>query len=73
MGKWDALVRIVLFSATIPNSGIRDDLCVSILVRIEYMENVGVDSIILTLSCAFFHIAEWFDEAASTDLMRTLT
>ena len=43
------------------------------LVRLERKLNVGIDSIIVTLSCALVHIAAWFDEAALTDLMRTLT
>ena len=43
------------------------------LARLEHMLNVGIDSIIVTLSRALVHITAWFDEAAPTDLTRTLT
>jgi hypothetical protein len=43
------------------------------LVELEHILNVGIDSIIVTLSCALFHIATLFDEVAPTDLMRNLT
>ena len=36
----------------------------SITVRLEHMVDVGVDSMFVTLSCAFVHIAVLFDEAA---------
>jgi hypothetical protein len=37
------------------------------------MLNVGIDYIIVTLSCGLVHITEWFDEEAPSDLTRTLT
>ena len=39
-----------MFSAPYPNSGIRADLCVVLLIRLERMLNAGIDSIIVTLS-----------------------
>ena len=56
-----------------PLSGIRADLCVVLLVRLEHMLNLGVDTIFVTLSRAFAHTVGLFDEAARTDLTRTLT
>ena len=46
----------LLFSATNPISGIRADLCVVLLVRLEHMLNVGIDSIIVTLSRALANV-----------------
>ena len=61
------------FLSTIPNSGIRADLCVDISVRLEHMLNVGIDSTFVTLSRVLVYIAALWDEAARTDLTRTLT
>ena len=36
----------------------------SITVRLQHIGDVGVDSMIVTLSCALVHIAALFDEAA---------
>ena len=36
----------------------------SITVRLEHILDVGVDSMIVTLSCALVYIAALFDEAA---------
>ena len=59
--------------STIPNSGIRADLCVDISVRLEHMLNVGIDSTFVTLSRVLVYIAVLSDEAARTDFTRTLT
>ena len=45
-----------MFSATNPISGIRADLCVVLLVRLEHMLNVGIDSVIVTLSRALANV-----------------
>ena len=50
-----------LFSAANPNSGIRADLCVVMLVWVEHMLNVGIDSMIVTLPCVLVHIMAWLD------------
>ena len=49
------------------------DLCVDISVWLEHMLNVGIDSTFVTLSRVLVYIAVLFDEAARTDLTRTLT
>jgi hypothetical protein len=48
--------RIFLFPAPNPNSGIRADLCIVVLVRLEYIEDAGVDFLIVTLLLASVHI-----------------
>jgi hypothetical protein len=45
-----------LFSASNPNSGIKVDLCIVILVRIECIGDAGVDFLIGTLLFAFVHV-----------------
>ena len=45
----------------------------SITVWLEHIGDVGIDSMIVTLSCALVHIAVLFDDAPPTDLTRTLT
>jgi hypothetical protein len=45
-----------LFSASNPNSGIRANLCIVFLVRIERIEDAGVDFLIVTLLFASVHI-----------------
>jgi hypothetical protein len=45
-----------LFPAPNPNSGIRADLCIVVLVRLEYIEDAGVDFLIVTLLLASVHI-----------------
>jgi hypothetical protein len=62
-----------LFFVVYPFSGIRADLCVFMLERLEHMVNMGIDFIIVTLACALVHIAPWFDEAALANLTCTLT
>jgi hypothetical protein len=42
------------------------------LIWLEHMLNVGIDSIIVTLSRALVRIVAWFDVPAPTDLMCTL-
>jgi hypothetical protein len=32
-----------------PNSGLRADLCVDVLVRLEHIKDVGIDFLIVTL------------------------
>jgi hypothetical protein len=45
-----------LFSSANPNSGIRTDLCIIVLVLLEHIEDVGVDFLIVTLLFAYVHI-----------------
>jgi hypothetical protein len=45
-----------LFSASNPNSGIRANLCIVVLVRIERIGDVGVDFLIITLLFASAHV-----------------
>ena len=45
----------------------------SITVRLEHIVDVGIDSMFVNLSRALVNIAVLFDEAAPTDLTRTLT
>jgi hypothetical protein len=54
MGK--RFVGKILFSALNPNSCIRADLCIVVLVRLERTEDAGVDFHIVTLLFASFHI-----------------
>ena len=69
------LVGNFLFSAANPFSGIRADLCVVMLVRLEHMMNdVGIDvHNCLPSLCIVVHIPAWFDEAGPDRLTRTLT
>ena len=45
-----------MFSSTNPVSGIRADLCVVLLVRLKHMVDVGIDSVIVTLSRALANV-----------------
>jgi hypothetical protein len=45
-----------LFSALNPNSGIRVNLCIAVLVWLECIEDAGIDFLIVTLLFAFVHI-----------------
>ena len=45
-----------MFSATNPISGIRADLCVVLLVQLKHMVDVGIDSVIVSLSRAFANV-----------------
>jgi hypothetical protein len=45
-----------LFSASNPNSGIRADLCIVILVRLERIVDAGIDFLIVTLLFASVHV-----------------
>jgi hypothetical protein len=45
-----------LFSPSNPNSGIRADLCIVVLVRLERIVDVGIDFIIVTLLFASIHV-----------------
>jgi hypothetical protein len=45
-----------LFSASNPNSGIRANLCIVVLVRIERIMDAGIDFLIVTILYAFVHI-----------------
>jgi hypothetical protein len=47
-----------LFSALNPNSGIRADLCIVVLVRLERIVDAGVDFLIVTLLFAFVHVCD---------------
>jgi hypothetical protein len=44
------------FSASNPNSGIRADLCIVVLVRLEHIGDVGIDFLIVTLLFASAHV-----------------
>jgi hypothetical protein len=50
------LVGKNLFSAPNPNSGIRANLCIVVLVQIERIEDAGIDFLIITLLFASVHI-----------------
>ena len=52
-----------MFSATNPYSGIRADLCVGMLVRLERMLNAGVDSMFVTLPRALVMSMAMFDDS----------
>jgi hypothetical protein len=54
MGK--RFVGKLLFSPSSPNSGIRDNLCIIVLVRLERIEDAGIDFVIVTLLFAYVHI-----------------
>jgi hypothetical protein len=55
--SWAMGVEIfVLFSASNPNSGIRADLCMVVLVRLECIMDAGVDFLIVTLLFASAHV-----------------
>jgi hypothetical protein len=45
-----------MFSASNPNSGIRADLCIVVLVWLERIVDVGVDFLIVTLLFEFVHV-----------------
>ena len=60
------------FPSTNHFSGIRADLCVVLLVRLEHMLNVGVDTIFVTLLREVVHTVGLLDEVAQTDFTRTL-
>ena len=51
-----------MFSATEPFSGIRADLCIDVLVRLERMLNAGLDSMIVTLPRALVISVTMFDD-----------
>jgi hypothetical protein len=55
-GLWVCREFFVYFSVSNPNSGIRADLCIVVLVRIEHIEDVGIDFLIVTLLFASVHV-----------------
>jgi hypothetical protein len=62
-----------LFSALNPNSGIRADLFIVVLVRLECIVDVGVDILIITLYLHLLMSAALLDwKRLATDLTRTL-
>jgi hypothetical protein len=54
MGK--RFVGKFLFSSVNPNSGIRADLCIVVVVRIERIRDAGIDFLIITLLFAFVRV-----------------
>jgi hypothetical protein len=50
-------VENFLFSALNHNSGIRADLCIVVLVRIERIGDAGIDFLIVTLLFASAHVS----------------
>jgi hypothetical protein len=70
MGK--RFVRKKLFSASNPNSGIRADLCMVVLVRIEHIGDAGIDLLIVTLLVAYVHVRETFGLQAASQTNLTL-
>jgi hypothetical protein len=54
MGK--RFVGKLLFSPSSPNSGIRPDLCIVVLVRLERIKDAGIDFLIVTLLFAYVHM-----------------
>jgi hypothetical protein len=63
-------IFFVLFSALNPNSGIRADLCIVVLVRSEHIVDAGVDFLIVTLLFASIHACSivGLQAASQTDL-----
>jgi hypothetical protein len=59
-----------LFSASNPNSGIRADLCIVVLVRLERIVDAGVFFLIVTLLFASIHVCgiAGLQAASQTDL-----
>jgi hypothetical protein len=57
-------------STSNPNSGIRADLCIVVLVRLECIVDAGVDFLIVTLLFASIHIycIVGFQAASQTNL-----
>jgi hypothetical protein len=53
-----------LFPASNPNSGIRADLCIVFLVRIELIKDAGIDFLIVTLLFAYIHVRGIVGQAA---------
>jgi hypothetical protein len=45
-----------VFSDSNPNSGIRADLCIVVLVRLERIVDAGIDFLIVTLLFASVHV-----------------
>jgi hypothetical protein len=60
-----------LFSCSNPNSGIRADLCIVVLVWLEHIMDAGIDFIIVTLLFTSVHVCSivGFQAASQTDLM----
>jgi hypothetical protein len=58
------------FFASNPNSGIRADLCIVVLVRLERIVDAGVDFLIVTLLFASIHVCGivGLQAASQTDL-----
>jgi hypothetical protein len=58
------------FSASNPNSGIKADLCLVVVVQIERIEDAGVDFLIATLLFASVHVCGivGLQTASQTDL-----
>jgi hypothetical protein len=54
--SWAMGVGNFLFFALNPNSDIRADLCIVVLVRLERIMNAGIDFLIVTLLFAYVHI-----------------
>jgi hypothetical protein len=67
-GLW--VCKNFLFSALNLNSGIKADLCIVVLVRIERIGDAGVDFFIVTLLFASIHIRDivGLQAALQTDL-----
>jgi hypothetical protein len=45
-----------LFSASKPNNGIRANLCIVVLVRLERIMDAGIGFLIVTLLFAYVHV-----------------
>jgi hypothetical protein len=62
--------EIFLFSASYPNSGIRADQCIVVLVRLERIMDAGVNFLIVTLLFASVHVCDivGLQAASQTDL-----
>jgi hypothetical protein len=60
-----------LFSTANPNSGIRANLCIVVVVRIQRIRDAGVDFLIITLLFAFVHVCGivGLQAASQTDFM----
>jgi hypothetical protein len=65
--SWAMSVENFLFSASNPNNGIRDDLCIVVHVRLERIMDAGIDFLIVTLSFASAHVCDIVGLQAARD------
>jgi hypothetical protein len=69
--SWAMGVEIFFcFFASNPNNGIRANLCIVVLVRLECIVDAGIDFLIVTLLFAYIHVCGivGLQAASQTDL-----